>query len=211
MQLLKDGRSISAKNWESRFESFYNENLEHLLRYAYSITGDKELSEDIVSDVFMGLWDKKSDLAQVQQIQDMGAYLARVVRNLAYKKISRKVVEQSLDVDDPGNYFNEIDPQQILLGKELESIINRIIQNLTPHGSLVYDMARNKGYSNDRIAKELGISKHTVRKHLSIVLKEFREALSSRFSDSGEKKYFVSKYISVFPASLILFWIANLQ
>ena len=65
------------------FVNIYEENFERLIRYAFSITKEKGLAEDVVSQVFANLWDKKDRLHKIREVR---FYLNTSVRNQAIKK-----------------------------------------------------------------------------------------------------------------------------
>ena len=165
------------------FETIYNNHFEGLLRYAFSIAEDKATAEDVVSEVFISLWNRKDQLDEINNVE---AYLVQSVKHLTIKKIKKSRTE-TLGPIDESKYPQALNPENILIGKELESVINQVVQSLTPYGKLVYDMARNKGYSNEKIAKELDMNQATVRKHLSNVIKAFKTALKNQ-QESEEGK-----------------------
>lgn len=176
----KNAHEPGSDKW---FEAIYNDHFEGLLRYAFSIAEDKATAEDVVSEVFISLWNRKDQLDEINNVE---AYLVQSVKHLTIKKIKKSRTE-TLGPIDESKYPQVLNPENILIGKELESVINQVVQSLTPYGKLVYDMARNKGYSNEKIAKELDMNQATVRKHLSNVIKAFKTALKNQ-QESEEGK-----------------------
>ncbi|MEQ9289137.1 MAG: sigma-70 family RNA polymerase sigma factor [Cyclobacteriaceae bacterium] len=173
------------------FEKTYETNFERLYRYSYSITKDKQTAEDVVSEVFMGLWKKGSECLEIKNI---GAYLQVSVRNLAVKKVSVKSNWFSYsDQDESLQVTDIINPENLLMGKELELLISQMTADLSPHRQLVFDMAKNKGYSHKRIAEELGVSQRTVEKHLQIVIKTLKDGLKKYLEKSDGTYRFISK------------------
>lgn len=176
----KSARDADNDKW---FEAIYNDHFEGLLRYAFSITEDIATAEDVVSEVFISLWNRKD---QPNEINSLEAYLIQSVKHLAIKKIKNSRREILGPINEL-KYPQALNPENILIGKELESVIEQVIQSLTPYGKLVYDMAKNKGYSNEKIAKELDMNHATVRKHLSNVIRSFKIALKNQ-QDSEDSK-----------------------
>ena len=52
----------NEQHLKETFEKIYLGNFERLIRYAFSITKDKGIAEDVVADVFTYLWDKRHQL-----------------------------------------------------------------------------------------------------------------------------------------------------
>ncbi len=180
------------------FEAIYNDHFEGLLRYAFSIAEDKATAEDVVSEVFIALWKRRDQLDEIQNVE---AYLVQSVKHLTIKKIKKSRTETFGPIDE-SKYPQTLNPENILIGKELESVINQVVQSLTPYGKLVYDMAKNKGYSNEKIARELDMNQATVRKHLSNVIKAFKAALKNQQQSEEGKIIKLGKALLI--AALIL-------
>tara|TARA_Y100001980_G_C14556868_1_gene351834 strand:+ start:50120 stop:50734 length:615 start_codon:yes stop_codon:yes gene_type:complete len=179
------------KNFKAWFEGTYDENFEGLFRYAFSITKNKQLAEDVVSEVFMNIWKKKPD---VHQINELSSYLRVSVKHLAIRlstndpaRFSFSAYDESLQVSDT------VDPESLLMSKELEILIKEISGELSPHSLLVYEMSKSRGMNNQEIADELGLSKRTVESHLYKVVKLFKNKLEEHFREEEKSVALYSK------------------
>ena len=86
-QSFKEGDKDSFKN--IYFKYFHN-----LYEYGMRISGDKEIVKDTIHDLFVKLWNNKSNLGDVTALR---AYLLVALRSTLYnnlQKISRKPVEE---------------------------------------------------------------------------------------------------------------------
>ncbi|WP_421898197.1 RNA polymerase sigma factor [Marinoscillum sp.] len=183
--ILKLSGDDSFKEW---FEEVYEANFERLFRYAFSITKDKELAEDVVSEVFLNIWNKRPDYSN---IQELGSYLHISVKHLAIRMASRDLRRFSYsDYDETLQISDAVDPENLLLGKELDELMTATLSGLSLHNQVVYDLAKNKGYTNQQIAEELGISKRTVESHLHLALRKIKERLQEHFKESDKNFHF---------------------
>lgn len=167
------------------FEKVYEDHFERLFRYAFSITKNQQLAEDVVSEVFLNIWNKKPDY---NHISELGSYLRVSVKHLAIRlaskdpgKFSYSTYDETLQISDA------VDPENILIGEELHQLIDQVIDQLSPHCRVVFELAKHKGFSYQQIAEELGISKKTVESHMYNVMKQIKEALIIHFKDSDVK------------------------
>lgn len=159
----------------------YQANFERLFRYAFSITKDKQLAENVVSEMFMNIWQKKPDY---HNIKDLRAYLHVSVKHLAIRMISKdpqrfcySAYDETLQVSDA------IDPENLLLAKELNELFHESLEALPPQGRQVYEMIRTQGKTADEVARELNISKRTVETHLYQMIKRLKQMLEGHFRD----------------------------
>ena len=163
------------------FVEIYEENFERLIRYAFSITKEKGLAEDVVSQVFTNLWDKRHRLNKIREVR---FYLNTAVKNQAIKIMAKNAKLPALKISnkltDHYTVADIIDPENLLMGKELKEILSKVFADLPPQAGKVYKLSQNEK-SNEEISKEMGISKRTVENHHYIILKKLKEAISKYF------------------------------
>ena len=168
---------VNDQHLKETFEKIYEGNFERLIRYAFSITKEKGIAEDVVSDVYANLWDKRHLLNNIREI---GFYLTTSVRNQAIKTIKRKSIIPFSKIKNDFTIVDNIDPEILLMSKELEKMISKVILKLPPQAGKIYQLSRNEK-SNEQIALELGISKRTVENHRYSVLKKLKEELKKYY------------------------------
>lgn len=184
MSRSKSVALYSDQEFRKWFEEVYQSNFERLYRYAYSITKSKTLAEDTVSEVFFNLWNNRP---HYNDIKELNAYLHVSVKHQAIRLASKDPRKFTYsDYDESLKVSDAVDPESLLLGKELQQIVNNIIESLSPQSKLVYDLSKNRGLSYQEIADELGISKKTVESHLYTVTKRIKTELEAHFRDSGQ-------------------------
>src|SRR5688572_17948144 len=112
------------------YETLFRSNHKNLCNAAYRITNDKDSAEDIVQNVFLKLWNQRNEIDIKTSIL---GYLYRSTTNAAlnYLETTKRHV----------NYVEEVKltstPSQEnaltkLSAKELESVIERHLENLPP-------------------------------------------------------------------------------
>lgn len=162
------------------FNTVYDDYFERLYRYAFSITKNKEHAEDVVADVFLNIWKNKQDH---HNIQELSSYLYVSVKHLAIRQTSKNPSNFTYSTYDEALQISDVvNPENIMEGKELEAVIEEVLEGLSPHAKLVYDMAKTKGMKSREIAEELGVSERTVEAHLYQVIKKLKDQLRCRFS-----------------------------
>jgi len=168
--------------YKELFELFYH----RLLRLAFIITKSRELSEEIVSDVFIGLWRNRE---KISVIDNLTVYLYVAIRNTSLNYLSRLTKSTIVSLDDldfePEQPF--ADPEQALITKEMNSRIYRAIQSLPPRCRIIFKLVKEDGLTYREAAEVLHLSVGTIDNQLVLALKKLSRALF--YSFRKEKKY----------------------
>lgn len=186
---ISKGRSRSIL--EDTFEKIYLQNFDRLFLFATTITKSREMAKDVVSDVFMALWEKRTQLSRIKEIE---SYLFVSVKNHAIRLVSKR--SHSLrDENMEGTLLaiDRINPEEILLGKELFDFIEKTVSELPDKARLVFRMAKDKQLSYKDIALELDVSVSTVKSQLvratAIVKTAILEKIAEEDDHSGLFNY----------------------
>lgn len=171
---------ISRNIHEDLIEKAYQEHFEHLYSYALLLTKSEDLAKDVVSEVFLNLLKSNTDIGSIKLLK---SYLFSCIRNQAIRmKISDPYyVESDIMIYA---YTDKVDPEELMIGKELDQFLQNTISNLPPHCGLVFRMVKEERMKYDEVAKELGISVDTVKYHLKIAVKTIKIKLEDYFEDT---------------------------
>ena len=94
----------------------FNKYYEQLCRFVFNIIGDRDLSKEIVSDVFVKIWEKREELNIHYKVKN---YLYTASKNQALNYINKKKL-----LTEPLENFHNLDanvesnPEKILIAKE---------------------------------------------------------------------------------------------
>ena len=167
--------------FEGHFEEIYSEHFEPLYLYARSITRSDDLAKDVVSEVFFNLWQFKSDLSKISEIR---AYLFRSVKNQVIRTLSydpRKF--DRIDTENYNKRIERVNPEEVLLEKELVKIIGNTVKALPDSCKLIFEMAKNKHMTVAQIAEELGISQSTVKTQITRAVTAIKKSIEEQYDD----------------------------
>lgn len=163
---------------KSGYEQLFRQHYAALCRYGLSIIGDADQSEDIVQQVFVKLWNKRSEMDMSRSLK---SYLFTSVRNacINYIRDTKKFQSEILDIEI---YANDVasgftDGATNLLAGELEQRIRSAMNKLPEKSLEVFQMSRTENLKYKEIAEKLGVTVKTVEAHMSKALKMLREEL----------------------------------
>ncbi len=130
-----------------------------------------DLTEDLVHDVFLKIWEVRS---RIDPEQSFTGYLYRIARNHAYKTIRGIASDRGLQgklllrVRQVSTVGQEAEWQT----KEYERQLFQALSNLSPQRRKVFNLCREEGKTYKETAAILQISSHTVKKHMVLSMRD---------------------------------------
>lgn len=164
--------SLLIKGDENAFTEIYQRYSEKLLAIAYNYTKDKDFAEEILQEIFSGLWERRKRVA----IENLSAYLATAIKFSVFQTLHRQqrraaIIESHYKVKAADSL------EDLIHVKFLQEFIDGIVEQLPERCRLVYTYSRQSGLSNAEIAEEMNISEKTVEAHMTKALKVLRTNL----------------------------------
>lgn len=144
-------------------------------RYALSIVKERELARDVVQEVLLKLWDQRTKLEEVQNIE---AWCIRMIRNKAYDKLklhANKVVSLKLAYAEKSY---EAVPDKVAEDQDLIETIHRLLQLLPEKQREIFRLRDLMGYTNKEIEKMLELDASQVKVNLFRARKKIRLKLN---------------------------------
>ncbi len=134
-------------------------------------------ADDILQDVFLKIWEVH---ARINTSLSFKAYLYRISRNLVYKFL-KKAANNSEVLSEQMQYFipdAAANAEVKLQWKEYEENINAAIDQLPPRRKEIFILCRQGKHTYDDVAKQLGISRNTVKEHMVLSMKSISSFLN---------------------------------
>jgi len=167
---------LLKKNELKAFKEIYHRYWKKIYGSAYKRLKSKELSEEIVQELFVNLWDKRQTL---QFRISLSSYLYASVSHYIIDSYRKELVRQKYRKAFKVSYTDSANSTEEAYNlKELSHTIETEILQLPDKCRSVYELSRKEYKSNKEIALHLGISEKTVENHLTKALKRLRVSLS---------------------------------
>ncbi|MCG8306987.1 MAG: RNA polymerase sigma-70 factor [Cytophagales bacterium] len=179
---------ISLKDNERAFRDFFDLYYTRLIRLAHYYVESQHASEEIVSAVFIGVWNNRKKLMAIPRLE---AYLFSSVKYkcLNYLRDNKKNEFYSLDAYHEALRPEFKDPASDLLSKELREKVLQIINNLPPRCKLIFELVKDDGLKYREVAELLDISIKAVEAQVSKAMLTLRKEIYPYLSDDDFKRY----------------------
>lgn len=162
------------------YACIYNEYWTKLYAYVYNRLKVKEVTEEIIQEVFFSLWTRREEL---QLDHSLSAYLYTAVKYQMFNYIKadkvRKTYASSFARFDKAGEDNS--NQEYIDCVDLANAVEKEVSRLPEKCQQVYRMSRHQHQSIQDIAATLNISHKTVENHLTKALKHLRLAFREYF------------------------------
>ena len=173
-------KTAVVKGDETAFARLYDQLWSKLYSTTYNYVRDKAVASELVQEVFVKLWIKRSTL---EQVKDITAFAMHTVKFAVYDHFDKKAVEQRyLQVAIRNSAKTHNDTHQQIEYEETLRAIKEEIGNLPATTQKVFRLSRFHQFSNEEIAKILKVSVKTVEYHITQSLKQLRLRIGNLLS-----------------------------
>lgn len=167
---------ISQGNQKS-FSALFHLYYKRLLNFAVYYVRTTEVAEEIVSDVFVRLWNKR---AEITKIENPEAFLFIAVKNGSLNYLEKFSLYQVCHLPDQerSELINTDNPLRELEWKELLFKMDEAIATLPNECQRIFRLSREEGFKTKEVASILDVSPRTVETQLYRAIKKIDSILS---------------------------------
>lgn len=158
------------------YKELYDLLFDGLHRFSYSFVKSSEVAEEIVSDVYIKIWQIRARLGEIDNLK---VYMYTIAKNFSFNYIARnyKNPVTNLDAIDVEAVIGIRNPEDLCISAETINKIHQAIQQLPPQCKLVFQLIKEDGLSYKEAASVLNLSVFTVRNQLAISIKKIADVL----------------------------------
>jgi RNA polymerase sigma-70 factor (ECF subfamily) len=168
-------QGIAVSDAES-FNQFFRYYYPRLVRFAIQFVHAREAAEEMVSDSMVKVWEKRSTILEVQNLE---VYVFVMVKNACLNHNEKySVVHLQLDADGNMELFdNSGNVQRQLEMKELVHRLHMAVEQLPEQCRIIFKMVKEDGLKFQEVADILGISVRTVETQVYRAVKKLKKVL----------------------------------
>ena len=169
--LIEKLKSGDPDSFSDIFSAYYKD----LVLFACTFIHDLPISEDIVQDTFVKIWEDRENLNVTVSLKSI---LLKTIQNkcIDWHRHKRIVnIHNTYIIDNSPVY--EYDTDNYVLRSEFEGRIEKAIDNLPEKFKQAFEMNRFEGLKYQEIAIKLNVSVRTIEVRISKALELLRKSL----------------------------------
>ena len=164
---------------QQAFTEIYNRYHSGIYSYQLAFVKIPSISEDLTQEVFLKIWEARQRL---RIHTSFASYIYRISRNTAIDFMKKIAADRELRNEiilHKQSLFPDSSISQ-LLTKEYRQLYKQAIDSLSRQQRRVFLLCREEGKTYEEVAKLLGISRHTVKEHMTKSLHSLRNFFSKK-------------------------------
>jgi RNA polymerase sigma-70 factor (ECF subfamily) len=165
---------------EASFRQVYHQYYKMLLQFAFILTKNNEVAEELVENVFIKFWKNKQNAGAIRNLK---VYLYTATKNTSLNYLSSKAHESITKPFDGMNIelTGPICPDQLLIFRETFAKIKNAIETLPPKCKMIFKLVREDGLKYKEVAEILNLSPHTVDAQMTIAIRRIASLVREDF------------------------------
>jgi RNA polymerase sigma-70 factor (ECF subfamily) len=183
-------KNISEYNDQSAYRELFICLHKPLYEFAYGILKSRDVAEEVVSDLFITIWQKREGLSSIHSPLH---YFYTSVKNLSLNSIAKERRRQARDAGEWLVPLNSVyfEPEKLLITAEILQQIRNAVQDLPTRCRLIFKLIKDDGLKYQEVADLLEISVKTVEAQMAIALRRLGKCMQlelPQVREKGQKK-----------------------
>ncbi len=165
-QQIKKGNQLA-------FAALYDRYNRSLYALAYRYLKSRDLSEDVVQQIFVNLWINRD---QINEELNIKSFIFTSLKNSTLNTLrnNQRAIEKNYELLINQENYDSTEMEEEA-SHEMVDLINKVVDTLSPQRKLIFKLKIEEGLSNSEIAQKLNLSVNTVKFQYSQILKILRE------------------------------------
>lgn len=159
------------------FKQLYDQWYLPIRNFIYFKTGDVDLTDDLLQDVFVKLWETRHKIRR----ETVKSYLYTIANHLTINQLKKQQTQFRFIARQDHQAQNNESPEFAMETKELDAALQKALAQLPEKNRVVLLMHKMEGHSYKEIAERLGISQKAVEKRMHKAREQLKKHVSLSF------------------------------
>ena len=162
---------ISRYDDQSAYKEVFTSLYPALIQFTTSITRSRQSAEEIVSDLFLKLWEKRKSLCEIENLR-VYCFVAARNRSVNLLETQKKRRHESLEGHRSSLVYASPDPEQSMISAEMMRRVQEAVDSLPDRCQEAFKLVKEYGFRYQEAAEILQVSPKTIENQLAIALKK---------------------------------------
>lgn len=184
-------QQIALQNSQAAYRQLFIGLHKPLIRFAYGILKSTDDAEEVVSDVFMSIWQNRIKFAGVESPL---LYIYTSVKNRSLNVLTKQKRQDAADAAQWLVPLNSVsfNPEELMISQETVFRIRKAIDELPARCRLIFILVKEDGLRYKEVAELLNISIKTVEAQMAIAMRRMAQCMHLQLP-ANEKVHFFKK------------------
>jgi RNA polymerase sigma-70 factor (ECF subfamily) len=181
-------QQIACEGDEKAFAELFRHFYDRLLHFCIQYVHSREAAEEIVSDVFVKIWNRRAEL---EKIVNLEVYLFVAVKNHSLNYLEQYSSLRISPINEEtgmAELTNSVDPEKTMEWKEILFRMDQEVSRLPDQCRRVFKLIKEEGFKYKDVAEILNISPRTVETQLFRAMKRLNEIIGPYMFNRTKKK-----------------------
>ncbi|MDJ1466880.1 RNA polymerase sigma-70 factor [Xanthocytophaga flava] len=201
---IRDLQERLCNNDQEAFAALYRLFFMRLFQFTKMYVHNRETAEELVNDIMLKLWHRRSEVLKIQNLE---TYLFVSARNKSLNYLSqRSPFHISLEPESGEiEIVNTDDPEKILEWRQIYELLMQAVEELPDQCRTVFKLIKEEGMSYKQVAEILDLSPRTVETQLFRAMKKLHKSLDN-YMDTNTRSSKLPGSSSILPpeSSIVL-------
>jgi len=167
---------ISRFDDQLAYKELYTALYPSLYHFIMEMIKSRQIAEEIISDVFIKVWEKRKSL---EEILNLRVYCFVAAKNLTLNQLEKEKRQATCNIEECVSVMNSRneDPEQLMITEEMRQRIRQVVDKLPARCKMAFKLVKENGFRYREAAEILQISEKTIENQLAIALKKINAVI----------------------------------
>jgi RNA polymerase sigma-70 factor (family 1) len=167
---------ISRFDDQIAYKELYTSLYPSLFQFISGIIKSRQSAEEIVSDLFIRIWEKRKTL---EEIRNLRVYCFVAARHMSINQLEKQKVQRVANIE---YYKNQLihpmpDPEKSMISSEMVRRIHEAVEELPARCKMTFKLIKDHGFKYREAAEILQVSEKTIENQMTIALKKISTSI----------------------------------
>ena len=161
---------------QQAYRELYTSLYPSLYHFILEMIKSRQIAEEIISDVFIKIWEKRKALEEIHNLRD---YCFVAAKNFTLNQLEKQKKTATCNLDDYAAHLQSmsVDPEQMMITEEMLKRVQQVVESLPARCRLAFKLVKENGFRYKEAAEILDVSTKTIENQLAIALKKINAAV----------------------------------